>query len=219
MSQSPVWWRVLVLSTIILCIAFAVNASGQEKKTGNAFATVDFQKVAGEYKNRNTIESELNAMRTRFDAQLARRDNMPFLTEEEHKELDVLMEKDITKRTDAEKKRIEDLLKKGAETSSAIQALRQKPDKDLTANDKTALQDAEQKFVKAQQVYGALKEQLRAQLENKSRGDSEKIIKEIRTAVGKIAEQKGIAMVFDNNVVLYAGVDLTAPVLSELNKK
>jgi hypothetical protein len=50
MSQSPVWWRVLVLSCIVMFIAYSVRASGQGSKGGTTFATVDMQKLTTEYK-------------------------------------------------------------------------------------------------------------------------------------------------------------------------
>lgn len=219
MSQSPIWWRVLVLSTVVMCIAFAVRAGGQGGKPANTLATVDFQKIVSESKLRNSISSELQAMRTRFDKQLARRDNMPFLTEAEQKELDAIDLKDVTARTDAEKKRWDELVKKAGDLSNEIQALRQKPEKDLTDADKKKIQEAEQAFVKAQQQYAALRDQLTNEIQQFEKTNSEKLLKEIRTAVAKIAEPKGITMVFNSEVVLYAGVDLTTQVLAEINKK
>src|SRR5262245_30418102 len=113
MSQSPVWWRALVLSTIVLCIVFAVRASGEDKKTGTVFAVVDFGKVSTEYREKTIAEGELSTKKTRYAARLARRNNMPLLTEEEQKELDRLHDKDVTQQTDAEKKRVDELTKKG----------------------------------------------------------------------------------------------------------
>ncbi|HXG23633.1 MAG TPA: hypothetical protein VNJ09_03685, partial [Chthonomonadales bacterium] len=75
MSQSQTWWRLLVLSTIVLCIVFAANASGQNSKSSNtAFATVDFQKIVNDFKAKAKIESDFQAMKAKFDARLQRRD-------------------------------------------------------------------------------------------------------------------------------------------------
>jgi len=219
MTRSSTWWRILALSTIVLCIVFAVRAGGQDKKPASTLATVDFQKIVSESKARKDISDQLQAMRARFDKQLQRRDQMPFLTEAEQKELDEIDKKDVAARSEAEKKRWDELVKKATDLSNEIQALRQKPEKDLTAEDKKKISDAEQTFVKAQQQYAALRDQLTNELQQFEKTNSEKLMKEIRAAVTKVAEPKGITMVFNNEVVLYAGVDLTEPVLAELNKK
>jgi Skp family chaperone for outer membrane proteins len=217
MSQSPAWWRALVLSTIVLCIVFAVSASGQDKKTGSTFATVDFQKIATSYGQREEVEKTIRTMRAKFDARLQRRDNMPLLTEVEQKELDTLTEKDNP--SDADKKRIKELTDKGQRLGTEIQALRQKADKDLTDADKQKIKDAEAAFIQAQQQYGNMKEDLTNQLQQYGTTNGDKLVGQIREAVKRVAEQKGVSIVFSSEVALYAGADLTDPVLAELNKK
>ena len=51
MEQDLIWWRALVLSTIVLCIVFAVGASGQDKKSGS-YGIVDFEKLQADYKRK-----------------------------------------------------------------------------------------------------------------------------------------------------------------------
>src|SRR5688572_27188492 len=156
MARNLTWWRALVLSTIVLCIVFAVGASGQDKKTA-VFGIVDFEKLQGEYKRKVTLESDLEALKNKLERRIARRDVMPFLTEEEHKELDKLNEKAATERTDAEKKRITELEQKSETMSKEVKALQTKPEKDLTDADKTRIKQAEEHWQKAQQAYAAIK--------------------------------------------------------------
>ncbi|HET6947380.1 MAG TPA: OmpH family outer membrane protein, partial [bacterium] len=40
--------------------------------------------------------------------------------------------------------------------------------------------------------------------------------KDIRTAVDKVAKDRGISIVLDRGVVLYGGTDLTEPVIAQL---
>lgn len=220
MSQSQTWWRLLVLSTIVLCIVFAANASGQNSKSSNtAFATVDFQKIVNDFKAKAKIESDFQAMKAKFDARLQRRDSMPFLTEEDHKQLDLLTEKDPASRSQAENAKIEELTKKGLQLANEYQALRQKPDKELSDADKQQIKDSEAALIRAQQNYNALKDQLTSELRAFSANGTELLMSQIREAVKKVAEKNNVAVVFNNEFVLYAGTDLTAPVLAELNKQ
>src|SRR5947209_10239738 len=128
-STSSIWMRVLVLACIVVCIAFSVRATGEDKKTG-AFATVDFKKIASEYKAKDAVESTIKAMQTKYDARLNRRDNMPLLSEEEQQTLDTLSEKPM--QTDADKAKIKEIEDKAKRLSDEVQALGQKSEKDLT---------------------------------------------------------------------------------------
>src|SRR5436190_3119453 len=99
MARNVTWWRGLVLATIALCIVFAVGASGQDKKPA-VFGIVDFERLQNEYKKKVTLEADLDALKARLERRLARRDSMPFLSEDEQLELDKINEKEVTQRTD-----------------------------------------------------------------------------------------------------------------------
>ena len=214
MSQSPIWWRTLVLSTIVLCIAFAVGASGQGGKQGNTFATVDMQKISADYKAKQAVEAELKTMQDKFNRQVDRRSQNPLLTVAEHTQLDDLMEKATP--TDAEKKTIKDLLDKSAKLNEESQTLSQKAD--IDAAGKKRLEELSTQFNEAQARFNAMKEDMATQVRNFGQGKSDQLMKDIKVAVGKVAKAKDVAIVFDGQVALYAGVDLTDAVLADLNK-
>lgn len=218
MPQSPGWWRALIASAIIVCLAFAVSASGQSGKSGG-FATVDVQKVTDGYKAMQLVQTDLKARQASSQAKLARRDSMPFLTEEEQQELDKLTDKPPASRSAADSARIKELTDKGARLGAEIDALRQKPDKDLSDADRQRIKDAAAAFDKAKQAFAALKETEDNALREFAVSNQEALMKNFRSAVGKVATDKGISIVFDGQVALYAGTDLTAAVLAELNKK
>ena len=218
MARNLIWWRALVLSTVVLCIVFAVGASGQDKKTA-VFGIVDFEKLQGEYKRKVTLESDLEALKTRLDKRLARRDTMPFLSEEEHKELDKLNEKAPTERTDTEKKRVTELEQKSEAVNKEINALRQKPEKDLTDADKARIKQAEEQWQKAQQAFAGHKSAGENELRAFITANTSTLKKDVNEAVRKVAEQKGLAIVFNSEVAPYASADITNQVLSELNSK
>lgn len=219
MMKSLGWWRTLVALCVVLCIAFAVGANGQAQKTGPTFAIVDVQKVTSEYKDMKVAQSDLVAMQTRFQARLSRRENMPFLTEEEQKLLDDTAEKPPASRVAADEAKIKELTEKGQKLTSDYEALRQKPDKDLTEADRTRIKETEGALLKQRQQLSAFKEQLDNQFKEFGSTNQERLTKVFRGVVAKIAEQKAVSIVFDSQFALFAGTDLTASVIAELNKK
>src|SRR5690349_2056149 len=110
MSQSTLWMRGLVLSAIFLCIAFAVRAAGAPDKGAIVLGVVDFTQVEKLYKEKAAVESDLKVMQNKLDNALQRRNDLPFLTEAEHSELDALTAKKEagTTLTDAEKKKVDE---------------------------------------------------------------------------------------------------------------
>ena len=216
MSQPSNWVRVITGAAMVCCLAFALKSSG-EQKGGSGFASVDFKKISIGYKAKDAVEIKLKSMQQEFDAKLARRDNMPFLSEDDHKALDALEEKPM--KTDADNKKIKDLQDKAKTKSDEIQALRQKADKDLTEDNKKTLADADKMFRDAQARFTGMKEDLAGQLAQYGNSKSDELMKTIRTSIGKVAEQRGLAIVFNNEVALYAGLDITDAVVNELNKK
>jgi len=217
MSQSNNWGRLLAFSSIVTCMAFALSASGQGGKTGPTFAVVDFSKISTQFKANDQFQNEFKGMQAKFDARLQRRNDMPFLTEEEQKSLDMLTEK--AAKTDADTAKIKEIETKNRTKNDEIQAIRQKADKDLTDGDKKKLEETEKYFREAQGRLAAMKEDLTAQITQFGKTQTDELMKRFRVSVTKVAEQKGIAIVFSNEVALYAGTDITDTVLNDLNKK
>src|SRR2546425_4519919 len=122
MSQSLIWMRCLIMSCVLLCIAFAVRASSATDKGALVLATVDYAKIQAEYKLKATMESDIKSLQGQLTNALQRRDSMPLLTEAEHTELDKLWEKDAAARSAAEKARLDELTVKGNRLGSEIQA-------------------------------------------------------------------------------------------------
>jgi Skp family chaperone for outer membrane proteins len=216
MSHPSTWGRVLAATSILTCLAFALSASGQGKN-GSTFAIVDFAKISAGYKEKLNVENELKALQVKYDAQLARRDGMPFASEEDLKTLDDLYEK--ANRTEAEQAKINDIEKKANGLRDEIQALRQKPDAQLNDGEKAKLTNAEKVFREAQVRFTTLKDNLTKQINSYGQTNSEKLMTKIKASIAKVAEQKGVAIVFNSEVALYAGTDITEPVISEVNKK
>jgi Skp family chaperone for outer membrane proteins len=217
MSQSPVWWRVLVLSCITMFIAYSVRASGQGGKTGQAFGIIDEIKLSAEYKAKENLDTELRNMGNKFNQRLQRRADMAFLSKEEHETLDGLYEK--ATQTDQDKAKITELETKARKRAEEINTLSQKKQTELSDAEKKTLDQGSKDFREAQQRYALVKENLETESRSYINTQTEDLRKKVRAAVAKVAEQKGIAIVFSSEVTFYAGTDLTQAVLAELNKK
>lgn len=71
---------------------------------------------------------------------------------------------------------------------------------------------------KMQKQYEDQLKPKKARVEALDRELSGKIKKQIEQVIGQVAKGRGIATVVDKQVILYGGTDLTADVLSRLNK-
>ncbi len=120
MSQSPTWWRVLVLSAMVMCIAFALRASGASDK-GITFATVDVQKINDNYKLKAVLETQFQQLQAKWQGRLARRQNMPLLTEDEQKQIDAIEDKGPNQ-TDADKATLKQLTDKAQQLNNQLVA-------------------------------------------------------------------------------------------------
>ncbi len=216
MSQSPTWWRVLVLSTMVVCLAFALRASGASEKQ-ITFATVDVQKINDNYKLKAVLETQFQQLQAKWQGRLARRQNMPLLTEDEQKQIDAIEEKGPNQ-TDADKATLKQLMDKAQQLNNQLVALRQKKESELTDADKAQLATLEAAIAKASDQYNSMQDQMKADLTNFDNQNSDLLVKNIRAAVAQVAKDKGITIVFNNQVVLYSGVDITDQVLAILNK-
>ena len=218
MSQSLAWWRLLVLACVVACIALAIAASGgQAAKPSATFATVDLQKVNSDYKAMQTAQADFQQMAAKFQARLQRRRSMPYLTEAEQQQLDTLSEKGA-QQTDADRAAIKTLTDKASQLKATADALSQKSEKDLTPDDKTKIAANQAQLQEAAQTLDKMTDDINNQLKEYDQTNTDRLMKDLRTAVQKVAEQKGYSIVFNSQIALYAGPDITQAVINELNK-
>lgn len=219
MDRSIVWWRALVLTAVATCLVLALSASGQGGKSGAVFATLDIRKVTSDSKSWQAAQTDFAAKRGRYDARITRRRSMPFMADAEHEELDKLTEKDPAQATATEKARVDELTKKGQAQVQDFQTRQMKPEKDLSDADKAKLQQDAATASQSEQKAAALGDKLANELREADSQATADFTKKIRTATQKVAEGKGISIVFDMQVAWYAGTDITTAVVNELNKQ
>jgi Skp family chaperone for outer membrane proteins len=214
MPQPTIFGRVLALTAIVMCAVFALSASG-EGQTKTAFAVVDMQKLSTKFTARETLETELRTMGQKFTLRLQRRDQMPFLSEEDQTTLDTLSEK--ATRTDADNNKVKEIEERNRKKSARLQELNQK--QNLNEAEKKEQSDLQEDFRNAGSRFAKIKDELDGKVNDFRNSKSEELNTKVRTTVAKVAEKNSIAIVFTSDVALYAGTDITDQVVGELNKK
>jgi Skp family chaperone for outer membrane proteins len=214
-------WRALVLGVVAVCGVIAVAASGQGARpaSAGAFGTVDVQRVTNEYKAMRVAQTELQARQGKANARIQRRVNMPYLADDEHKQLDDIEAKDPAGRSAAEVAKAKELADKGIKLSGELAALAQKPDKDLTDADRQRIKDAEAARTKVEALIASIRDEEDTKLREYGMANQERLTKEFRAAVKRVSEKKGLTIVFDVQVAVYAGADITEEVVKDLNAK
>lgn len=221
MTGSMGFWRLLVLGCAGICGVIAVAAFGQGSRpaASGGFGTVDVQRVTKDYKAMQMAQRELEARQIRANARIQRRISMPFLTDEEHKQLDEIEAKEPASRSAAEVAKAKELSDKGMRLSGEIAALAQKPDSELTEADRQRMKDAESARTRVEGQIGAIREEEDAKLREYGMSNQERLTKEFRAAVKRVAEKRGLSIVFDVQVAVFAGADITDDVIKDLNSK
>lgn len=221
MTGSMGFWRLLVLGCAAICGVIAAAAFGQGGRTPatGGFGTVDVQRVTKDYKAMQMAQRELEARQIRANARIQRRMNMPFLSDEEHKQLDEIEAKDPAGRTAAEVAKAKELTDKGTKLSGEIAALAQKPDAELTDADRQRMKDADAARGRLESQIAGIRDEEDAKLREFGMANQERLTKEFRAAVKRVAEKKGLSIVFDVQVAVFAGTDITDDVVKDLNSK
>jgi Skp family chaperone for outer membrane proteins len=144
---------------------------------------------------------------------------MPYLSEDELKQLDDIEAKDPASRTAEETAKAKELSDKGMRLTAEIAALMQKSDKDLTDADKQRLRDAEAARSRIQQRVEQIRDQEDTNLRDFGMSNQDRLTQAFRASVKRIAEKRSVAIVFDAQVAIYAGIDVTDEVIKDLNSK
>jgi len=179
------------------------------------FGSVDLGKLQNEFKGRQAYEQEINRLQGDFAGIMRRmvQGSAAFLTETEINELSGLYEKQA--QTDADKKRISALEAKGDQQSVQLGQLQNTASPDATQQ--AQLQQLTDAQTKGQRALQAVDRRFAQRIEDKAKELQSKMISELRVATAKVAQQKGLAMVFDGQFALYTQNDITEDVLKILN--
>lgn len=223
MSEPKVGLRAIVLACIMLCIFATLQgaSAGQDKSGGLKVASVDIQRLIGEYglfnKNIKTLleKDQANLRMLRAMQQ------HPLLPEAENRTLADLVVIETSQQgglNAAQKDQKQKLLDKSKALSQEFIDLQQKKVVDLQPQDKDKLNA----YYGMQTSIEARLQKLQTDLNEGIRGEVSKnqsaANKTIRDTITKFAKDKGYNIVFSNEFAWYAESDITEGVLKELNK-
>lgn len=211
---------VLALGAL-LAIALAIPVLAAEKPaSGLVFGTADADVLFRDYAKRQQLYSELDALKAKLEGQLELRNSNRLLTDDEFKQLADLQAK--PQKTDAEQKKIDELLATSKQRDQDLQALQQKAD--ATDADKGQRTELENRLKTVQAGLQDNKTKFEDELNKRLIETNKQVTEDIETAVSAVAKEKGLAVVFNKSFgaaqfVLYSSVDITPDVLKKLNKK
>lgn len=212
--------RIAVVFATLLFVTAGISKPSLAQKNGSAsapvFGSVDLQKCLQESKGRQQGEDQLRAFQQGLQSALQRLagSSSRFLDEAEIREMAALYEKENA--TDGDKKRIQALEAKGDVSSAEVAKLQQVP----TPNDAEKKRFDELNTInqKGESVIQGLKDTYTARLNARREELLVQVTDKVREAVGKIAKDKGLTVVFDAQVALYTANDITPDVIKQLNK-
>jgi Skp family chaperone for outer membrane proteins len=192
----------------------AAQATGADLRA--LVGSADSQRLLSEYKGRQAAEKDAIDYANRLNLIAGRLQNggAVFLPETETRDLAGLLEKaqltaDDTKRVGALETKAQNLSAEMAQLQNTIEP-----------NDaqKARLAELTEARRKGTEVFAKLTATYRQQIDDRRDRVGQKIVDEVRTAIVKVAKAKNLALVLDGSVALYAANDITADVLTELNK-
>lgn len=192
------------------------RAQNQPPATGAKFGSVDVPRIMNESKARQRDGAELQQLigTLREVVQKLQDSSARFLTEPEIKELAALFEKKMP--TEAEKKRLSQLTDAAAIKSSAMRRLENTAN--ATPEESKQLSELTAAAQKGQESLKNLGTEFQRRLEKREVELNDKTITEIRGVIAKIAQEKGLTVVFDSAVAIYTANDITDDVIKQINK-
>lgn len=211
-------WFKGAKASIIVSVALAglFGMAPQAAKADTIFGSVDVNKIQAGYSKLSDMQSKIKNLNDDFSRRLKIQAGYDMLTLDQQQQLEALLGK--TTRTDDENAKVNALENESSHDSQELATLQQKPQAQLTDEDKarmTALTSEHQAGQQAlQEINDEYQDQFNAQ-RDKVTGD---FADQIRTVIGQIAKEKGISVVFDSSVAIYTTNDITDEVLARLNK-
>lgn len=204
-----------LLIAAVSVLALSISGWAQGRNASGGFGMVDLKRVVDEYEQRRTLEGQLQQLRDQLRARLQWRANNLLLEEAEITEYENLSS--LPNPTDQQRERMRQIEQKSQQLNQELSQLRQKnPPSEQEVqriNQLTALENRNREAVLQ------LQEQFEQQLENRRNEMINQMLQEIRKAVAAVAQEKGLAVVFDSTQVLFASNDITNDVIRRLNRK
>jgi len=217
-KTSSILIKVVAAAVVLLPSFIAVQQAHAQKSSAPAAApisigSVDIQKILAGYNKKATQETAFQAVVSNYQSALQVQQANAMLSEPEQQQLGSLLLK--SNRTPADESQIKALETKSQADASELIALQQKSSPTDADQARRAILAQEQQ--NGQQVLQSVADTYKQAIDQRNQQESDAIATEIKAAVAAVAQQRGLTLVFDSSVAIYAANDITPLVLARLN--
>jgi Skp family chaperone for outer membrane proteins len=214
MLRKSLWPALAVAGLGAMLLAVRPAGTASSRNAAVPLGYVDIQTVSQQAPAAQEVKKQIEQLRAQLQNELELKKEMLGLTEAERTELNTLLAKPTP--SDKEKARLAELRGKTAKLDEELRDLRQRPAPGAT--EKARLQELTQLFSSAETKLGTNKETLQDQLDQKREELLDGLQDKLLKAVEEVARDRGLAMVFDKQALLFGGEDITSQVVARLKK-
>lgn len=192
-----------------------VQAAPAAAAVGGQFGGVDLGRILAGYNKKADLDSQIQALNQKLQAQFSAQQNSPLLSRDQITRLGVLASK--TPRTDAEMAEMTSLQQQSAAAAQELTTLQQKANP--TDADKTRLTTLTTQLQGGQQALQEISASYTTQVQAEQDKLSARLSDQVKAAIAAVAQQRGLAAVFNSQYAVYTANDITEEVLRRLNGK
>jgi Skp family chaperone for outer membrane proteins len=206
---------IIGLALTLLCTSFtAINASAAAAQSSPTFGSVDVQKVLAGATKKAALDQQLTDLSNKLEAQFKQQVASPMLSAANQQELGTLLSK--SNPTDADKARITELQAMSQKDADELASLQQVKSPTDAQTARLGVLTKEQQD--SQEIFQNIADGYKAQVQAASDKNNLQLSDALKQAIAAVAQQKGLAVVFDSNVALYTSNDITEDVTKRFNK-
>jgi Skp family chaperone for outer membrane proteins len=176
--------------------------------------SVDLSKLLAGYKKKADLDAQIQALSQKLDAQFKQQVGSDMLTKDEQTKLTALLSE--ANPSSPDQAQITALQQESASAAQALAALQQKANP--SAADQAQLTALTQQHQAGQQALQDVADAYKAQVQAEQDTLSAQLSATVKTAITAVAQQHGLALVFDSQFAIYCSNDITDEVLKQLNK-
>jgi Skp family chaperone for outer membrane proteins len=191
----------------------AATTAASASASANTIGCIDMKKVVAGYTKEAQSEADFQKIVDKFQDVWNTQKQNYMLSATDQQNLGNLLLKDNP--TAADQAQIKQLETQSQSDATELTALQNKTSP--TDSDKVRLAALTQEQQNSQQILQDAGNDYKQQLDAKNQAVSDGIEAEIRAAVASVAQAKGLTLVLDSSLAIYASNDVTQLVLTKLN--
>jgi outer membrane protein len=219
-AQGLFFIRATVLAAIVLGIVASTTSWAGQDKSGLRVAVVNPGRLLAEYKYAKASNDALEKLDGEAKVAIETWRRFPLLTAADQDALVKLVQKENTpgaEMTKPEKDQEQALKTKQEVLLKEYQDLQGKPNGQTTPQDSARMEAIGKLKTDTDNRIKAKMADASTEIGKRQEEFNQKIDKDVKEALSKVAKDKGMNLVFSSQVVYYADVDITDDVLKHLN--